>query len=128
MLGCAGSVLTGPCQVPARVFSRSKDFCASDFGADGSADAGTHMGMKTRLMHAGRVEHNHLILLYFTMSCSFRTLAVVLLYITITLRFDRQAISDGRIAALAILRGVDELLSADRDFSRFPELALRNPL
>jgi len=57
------------------------------------------------------------------MSCSSRTPTVLLLYITITLRFDRQVIS--RVAGekvhefeslvLAILRGVDELLSADRD-------------
>jgi toxin-antitoxin system PIN domain toxin len=37
-------------------------------------------------------------------------------------------IHDGRIAALCIHHGVRELLSADRDFSRFGELATRNPL
>jgi toxin-antitoxin system PIN domain toxin len=33
-----------------------------------------------------------------------------------------------RIAALCLCHGVSELWSADRDFSRFPELATRNPL
>jgi toxin-antitoxin system PIN domain toxin len=37
-------------------------------------------------------------------------------------------IHDGRIAALCLEHGVAELWSADRDFSRFPELAVRNPL
>jgi toxin-antitoxin system PIN domain toxin len=37
-------------------------------------------------------------------------------------------IHDGRIAALCIHHGVRELLSADRDFSRFGELTTRNPL
>ena len=37
-------------------------------------------------------------------------------------------IHDGRIAALCIHHGVRELLSADRDFSRFGELNTRNPL
>lgn len=37
-------------------------------------------------------------------------------------------IHDARVAALALFHGVDELLSADRDFSRFPELKTRNPL
>lgn len=35
---------------------------------------------------------------------------------------------DGRIAALCIQHGVRELLSADRDFSRFGDLKTRNPL
>jgi len=35
---------------------------------------------------------------------------------------------DGRIAALCIHHGVRELLSADRDFSRFGDLKTRNPL
>ena len=33
-----------------------------------------------------------------------------------------------RIAALCLSHGVSELWSADRDFSRFPELKTRNPL
>jgi len=46
---------------------------------------------------------------------------------------DRSKISgprvhDGRIAALCIQHGVRELLSADRDFSRFGDLKTRNPL
>lgn len=38
------------------------------------------------------------------------------------------AVHDARIAALCVHAGVGELLSADRDFSRFPSLATRNPL
>lgn len=37
-------------------------------------------------------------------------------------------VHDARIAALCADHGVRELWSADRDFSRFPELAVRNPL
>ncbi len=37
-------------------------------------------------------------------------------------------IHDARIAALCRLHGVRELWSADRDFSRFPNLAVVNPL
>lgn len=38
------------------------------------------------------------------------------------------AVHDARIAAVCLSHGVDELLSADRDYSRFPQLAVRNPL
>jgi len=38
------------------------------------------------------------------------------------------AIHDARIAALCLYHGVTELWSADRDFTRFPALAVRNPL
>lgn len=38
------------------------------------------------------------------------------------------AIHDARIAAICLYHGVAELLSADRDFSRFPALPTRNPL
>jgi toxin-antitoxin system PIN domain toxin len=38
------------------------------------------------------------------------------------------AIHDARIAAICLSQGVAELWSADRDFSRFPALAVRNPL
>lgn len=38
------------------------------------------------------------------------------------------AIHDARIAALCLHHGVKQLWSADRDFTRFPELAVRNPL
>ncbi len=37
-------------------------------------------------------------------------------------------VHDGRIAALCIHHGVRELLSADRDFTRFGALKTRNPL
>lgn len=37
-------------------------------------------------------------------------------------------VHDARIAALCIHHGVQELWSADRDFSRFGELRTRNPL
>lgn len=37
-------------------------------------------------------------------------------------------VHDARIAALCRLHGVRELWSADRDFGRFPELSVRNPL
>ncbi|MBM3290388.1 MAG: PIN domain-containing protein [Candidatus Hydrogenedentes bacterium] len=37
-------------------------------------------------------------------------------------------VHDARIAAICRLHGVSELWSADRDFSRFPDVKLRNPL
>ncbi len=37
-------------------------------------------------------------------------------------------VHDARIAALCLEHGVRELWTADRDFSRFPSLATRNPL
>lgn len=37
-------------------------------------------------------------------------------------------VHDGRIAALCIQHGVSELWTADRDFSRFGDLTVRNPL
>lgn len=37
-------------------------------------------------------------------------------------------IHDARVAALCRAHGVTELWSADRDFGRFPELTVRNPL
>lgn len=37
-------------------------------------------------------------------------------------------VHDARIAALCLAHGVRELWSADRDFSRFPALRVRNPL
>ena len=37
-------------------------------------------------------------------------------------------VHDARIAALCLHHGVRELWSADRDFSRFPTLTVRNPL
>lgn len=38
------------------------------------------------------------------------------------------AVHDARIAALCVRHGVTTLYSADRDFSRFPDLTVRNPL
>jgi uncharacterized protein len=38
------------------------------------------------------------------------------------------AVHEARIAALCLANGVSELWSADRDFSRFPELRTANPL
>jgi len=37
-------------------------------------------------------------------------------------------VHDARVAAICVTHGVDELLTADRDFSLFPELPTRNPL
>ena len=37
-------------------------------------------------------------------------------------------VHDARIAALCVQHGIRELWSADRDFSRFPDLAVVNPL
>jgi toxin-antitoxin system PIN domain toxin len=38
------------------------------------------------------------------------------------------AVHDAKVAAICISHGVSELWSADRDFSRFPGLTVRNPL
>jgi len=43
-------------------------------------------------------------------------------------RIQGAKIHDARVAALALFHGVDELLTADRDFGRFPDLPARNPL
>ncbi len=37
-------------------------------------------------------------------------------------------VHDARIAAICLSHGVSELLTADRDFARFPALKTRNPL
>ena len=37
-------------------------------------------------------------------------------------------VHDARIAAICIEHGVHEFWSADRDFNRFPQLTMRNPL
>jgi toxin-antitoxin system PIN domain toxin len=37
-------------------------------------------------------------------------------------------VHDARVAAICVAHGVGELLTADRDFSLFPELRTRNPL
>lgn len=43
-------------------------------------------------------------------------------------RVEGPQVHDARIAALCRHHGVRELWSADRDFSRFPEVRVRNPL
>jgi toxin-antitoxin system PIN domain toxin len=43
-------------------------------------------------------------------------------------RADGPRVHDARVAALCISHGVTELLTADRDFGRFPALSTRNPL
>jgi hypothetical protein len=45
-----------------------------------------------------------------------------------TARIGGPKIHDARRAALALFHGVRELLTADRDFSRFATLVVRNPL
>jgi hypothetical protein len=37
-------------------------------------------------------------------------------------------VHDARVAALCLLHGVTALWTADRDFTRFPELKVKNPL
>lgn len=37
-------------------------------------------------------------------------------------------VHDARIAAMCLAQGVTEFWTADRDFSRFPALMVRNPL
>jgi predicted nucleic acid-binding protein len=43
-------------------------------------------------------------------------------------RIDGPRVHDARIAALCLRHGITELWTADRDFSRFPTLRVRNPL
>jgi hypothetical protein len=43
-------------------------------------------------------------------------------------RIEGPRVHDARVAALCLHHGVDELWSADRDFGRFPDLKVRNPL
>ena len=43
-------------------------------------------------------------------------------------RIDGARVHDARIAAICLSQGVSELWTADRDFSRFPALRVRNPL
>lgn len=45
-----------------------------------------------------------------------------------TAKLSGPAVHDARIAALCLHHGVRELWSADRDFSRFRELVVNNPL
>jgi len=37
-------------------------------------------------------------------------------------------VHDARVAAVCVAHGIDELLTADRDFALFPELSIRNPI
>ena len=48
--------------------------------------------------------------------------------VAVPARANGGAIHDARVAAICLSHGVSELWSADRDFSRFPALAIRNPL
>jgi uncharacterized protein len=43
-------------------------------------------------------------------------------------RVDGPRVHDARVAALCVSHAVQELWTADRDFSRFPTLRVRNPL
>jgi len=43
-------------------------------------------------------------------------------------RIEGPRVHDARVAALCLHHGVDALWSADRDFSRFPDLKVHNPL
>ena len=43
-------------------------------------------------------------------------------------RIKGAAVHDARVAALCLHHGANELWSADRDFSAFPQLKTRNPL
>jgi toxin-antitoxin system PIN domain toxin len=45
-----------------------------------------------------------------------------------TARTSGAQMHDARIAALCRFHGIQELWTADRDFGRFPELTVRNPL
>ena len=48
--------------------------------------------------------------------------------LTISSRTIGPRVHDARIAAICLEHGVRELWTADRDFSRFPQLRTRNPL
>lgn len=48
--------------------------------------------------------------------------------ISTTAQLKGPRIHDARIAALCLHHGVSELWSADRDFSAFPQIKIRNPL
>ena len=53
---------------------------------------------------------------------------IALSHVLTTSRVTGPRIHDARVAALCLQHGVSELWSADRDFNRFPELKVRNPL
>jgi toxin-antitoxin system PIN domain toxin len=48
--------------------------------------------------------------------------------IVLSSRVTGSRVHDARVAALCLSHGVHEIWSADRDFSMFPQLKLRNPL
>ena len=48
--------------------------------------------------------------------------------IALPARLQGALVHDARVAALCLFHGVRVLWAADRDFSRFPELAVVNPL
>jgi toxin-antitoxin system PIN domain toxin len=48
--------------------------------------------------------------------------------IVLSSRVTGARIHDARVAALCLSHGIREIWSADRDFSMFPQLTLRNPL
>ena len=52
----------------------------------------------------------------------------VLREVLVTGRVRGPVVHDARVAAICIANGVTEFWTADRDFNRFPKLAVRNPL
>jgi len=48
--------------------------------------------------------------------------------LAVSSRVSGPQIHDTRIAALCLAHGVRELWTADRDFTRYPSLKIRNPL
>lgn len=52
----------------------------------------------------------------------------ILLDLVLPTKLQGPVIHDARIAAICRYHGVRELWSADRDFSRFPAVAVKNPL
>jgi len=52
----------------------------------------------------------------------------VLIDLALPAKLQGPVIHDARIAAICQYHGVRELWSADRDFSRFPAIAVKNPL
>ena len=48
--------------------------------------------------------------------------------VVVTGRVAGPQVHDARVAALCRHHGIDELWTADRDFSRFPDVTCRNPL
>ena len=69
-----------------------------------------------------------------TASPAVQLLAEIADFLAVLERFVRRPrvrgpiVHDARVAAICVAHGVDELLTADRDFGLFPELRTRNPL